>query len=75
MRLQQVLINLGSNAISSRPGRGGFVSVVVVARGSESVTCVAVRDSGIGITPRTSTSSAASHQTEASTTRAASVRH
>ena len=52
MRLQQVLINLGGNAIKFTAEGEVVVSVAVVQRGSERVTLeVAVRDSGIGIAP------------------------
>jgi signal transduction histidine kinase/CheY-like chemotaxis protein len=52
MRLQQVLINLGGNAVKFTAQGEVVVSVAVVQRGSDTVTLeVAVRDSGIGIAP------------------------
>jgi signal transduction histidine kinase/CheY-like chemotaxis protein/HPt (histidine-containing phosphotransfer) domain-containing protein len=52
MRLQQVLINLGGNAIKFTAHGEVVVSMTVVHRGAEAVTLeIAVRDSGIGIAP------------------------
>ena len=52
MRLQQVLINLGGNAIKFTAQGEVVVSVTVVQRRAGAVTLeVAVRDSGIGIAP------------------------
>ena len=52
LRLQQVLINLGGNAIKFTARGEVVVSVTVVARGPAAVTLdVAVSDSGIGIAP------------------------
>ena len=71
MRLQQVLINLGGNAIKFTAQGEVVVSVAVVARGSEAVTLeVAVRDSGIGIAPENQQHIFSGFsQAEASTTR------
>ncbi len=71
MRLQQVLINLGGNAIKFTAQGEVVVSVVVVERGSEAVTLeVAVRDSGIGIAPENQQHIFSGFsQAEASTTR------
>ncbi|RVU45956.1 PAS-domain containing protein [Rubrivivax rivuli] len=71
MRLQQVLINLGGNAIKFTAHGEVVVSVAVVARGSDSVTLeVAVRDSGIGIAPENQQHIFSGFsQAEASTTR------
>ncbi|MFZ2652468.1 MAG: PAS-domain containing protein, partial [Burkholderiaceae bacterium] len=52
MRLQQVLINLGGNAIKFTAQGEVLVSLVLVARDSVCVTMrVTVRDTGIGIAP------------------------
>ena len=71
MRLQQVLINLGGNAIKFTAQGEVVVSVAVVARGNEAVTLeVAVRDSGIGIAPENQQHIFSGFsQAEASTTR------
>jgi CheY-like chemotaxis protein len=71
MRLQQVLINLGGNAIKFTAQGEVVVSVAVVERGPEAVTLeVAVRDSGIGIAPENQQHIFSGFsQAEASTTR------
>ena len=52
MRLQQVLINLGGNAIKFTPQGEVVVSVTVLQRSASAVQLeIAVRDSGIGIAP------------------------
>ncbi|MBC7939539.1 MAG: PAS-domain containing protein, partial [Chitinophagaceae bacterium] len=71
MRLQQVLINLGGNAIKFTAEGEVVVSVAVVGRDSERVRLeVAVRDSGIGIAPENQQRIFSGFsQAEASTTR------
>jgi CheY-like chemotaxis protein/nitrogen-specific signal transduction histidine kinase len=71
MRLQQVLINLGGNAVKFTEQGEVVVSVAVVGRSSEAVTLeVAVRDSGIGIAPENQQHIFSGFsQAEASTTR------
>ena len=71
MRLQQVLINLGGNAIKFTPAGEVVVSVVVVARDEAAATLeIAVRDTGIGIAPENQTRIFSGFtQAEASTTR------
>ena len=71
MRLQQVLINLGGNAVKFTAQGEVVVSVAVVGRSSEAVTLeVAVRDSGIGIAPENQQRIFSGFsQAEASTTR------
>ncbi|MFM9881585.1 MAG: response regulator [Burkholderiales bacterium] len=52
MRLQQVLINLGGNAIKFTPQGEVVLSVKLVQRGEATVTLeFSVRDTGIGIAP------------------------
>ncbi len=52
MRLQQVLINLGGNAIKFTEVGEIVLSIVVLERAASSVTVeIAVRDTGIGIAP------------------------
>lgn len=71
MRLQQVLINLCSNAIKFTPQGEVVVSVRVTAQDANQVTLVfAVRDTGIGIAPENQQSIFEDFsQAEASTTR------
>ena len=71
MRLQQVLINLGGNAIKFTAEGEVVVSVAVVERDRDSVTLeIAVRDSGIGIAPENQQHIFSGFsQAEASTTR------
>ena len=71
MRLQQVLINLGGNAIKFTAQGEVVVSVAVVGRSGNAVTLeVAVRDSGIGIAPENQQRIFSGFsQAEASTTR------
>jgi PAS domain S-box-containing protein len=71
MRLQQVLINLGGNAIKFTAQGEVVVSLAVVHRSAEAVTIeIAVRDSGIGIAPENQQRIFSGFsQAEASTTR------
>ncbi len=71
MRLQQVLINLGGNAIKFTPSGEVVVSARVVQRSASEVTLrVAVRDTGIGIAPENQARIFSGFtQAEASTTR------
>ncbi len=71
MRLQQVLINLGGNAIKFTDEGEVVVSIEVVERSAAAVTLrVAVRDTGIGIAPENQTRIFSGFtQAEASTTR------
>jgi signal transduction histidine kinase/CheY-like chemotaxis protein/HPt (histidine-containing phosphotransfer) domain-containing protein len=71
MRLQQVLINLGGNAIKFTAQGEVVVSLAVVHRGAETVELeIAVRDSGIGIAPENQQHIFSGFsQAEASTTR------
>ena len=71
MRLQQVLINLGGNAIKFTAQGEVVLSMVVVARSAAGVTVeVAMRDSGIGIAPENQARIFSGFtQAEASTTR------
>ena len=71
MRLQQVLINLGGNAIKFTERGEVVLSMKVLARGAAGVTVeVAMRDSGIGIAPENHARIFSGFtQAEASTTR------
>jgi PAS domain S-box-containing protein len=71
MRLQQVLINLGGNAIKFTAEGEVVVSVAVAERSTDSVTLqIAVRDTGIGIAVENQARIfSAFTQAEASTTR------
>ena len=71
MRLQQVLINLGGNAIKFTSEGEVVVSVAVVERDAAAVTLeIAVRDTGIGIAPENQARIFSGFtQAEASTTR------
>jgi len=71
MRLRQVLINLGGNAIKFTAEGEVVVSVQVVQRQADAVTLrVAVRDTGIGIAPENQARIFSGFtQAEASTTR------
>jgi PAS domain S-box-containing protein len=71
MRLQQVLINLGGNAIKFTPQGEVVVSLKVQSRSDDAVTLeIAVRDSGIGIAPENQQRIFSGFtQAEASTTR------
>ncbi|MBC7716239.1 MAG: PAS-domain containing protein, partial [Pseudorhodobacter sp.] len=71
MRLQQVLINLGGNAIKFTPSGEVVVSARVLQRSASDVTLkVAVRDTGIGIAPENQARIFSGFtQAEASTTR------
>ena len=71
MRLQQVLINLGGNAIKFTAQGEVVVSMAVVAREANAVTVeIAVRDTGIGIAPENQARIFSGFtQAEASTTR------
>ncbi|MEO5695998.1 MAG: response regulator, partial [Burkholderiaceae bacterium] len=71
MRLQQVLINLGGNAIKFTDEGEVVVSIEVVERSGSAVTLqVAVRDTGIGIAPENQARIFSGFtQAEASTTR------
>ena len=71
MRLQQVLINLGGNAVKFTAEGEVVISVAVVAQAAGAVTLeVAVQDSGIGIAPENQQRIFSGFsQAEASTTR------
>ena len=71
MRLQQVLINLGGNAIKFTAEGEVVVSVAVAARSGDRLTLdIAVQDSGIGIAPENQKHIFSGFsQAEASTTR------
>ena len=71
MRLQQVLINLGGNAIKFTPQGQVVLALAVQARSAERVTIkFSVQDSGIGIAPQHQTHIFSGFsQAEASTTR------
>ncbi len=71
MRLQQVLINLGGNAIKFTERGEVVLSMKVLARSAAGVTIeVAIRDSGIGIAPENQARIFSGFtQAEASTTR------
>jgi PAS domain S-box-containing protein len=71
MRLQQVLINLGGNAVKFTDGGEVVVSMTLLARDATAVSLeVAVRDTGIGIAPENQARIFSGFtQAEASTTR------
>jgi signal transduction histidine kinase/DNA-binding response OmpR family regulator/HPt (histidine-containing phosphotransfer) domain-containing protein len=71
MRLQQVLINLGGNALKFTPQGDVVVSLAVRTRSATAVTLdIAVRDTGIGIAPENQQRIFSGFtQAEASTTR------
>jgi signal transduction histidine kinase/CheY-like chemotaxis protein len=71
MRLQQVLINLGGNAIKFTAQGEVVLSIAIVQRSADAVTLkVAMRDTGIGIAPENQARIFSGFtQAEASTTR------